>query len=135
MKYSLAKGADGKDVAPLFQQAYPKATFALIAARAYVASRCLDFILAHWTNVIADQIAVSGHSRNGKQSLVFAAMDERVTAVVGSSPGAPIAAPYRFTSSNFYGEGRDEKNSRTLLGGGREKVEVVRTKHVQLSLR
>ena len=57
-------------------------------------------------NVIADQIAVSGHSRNGKQSLIFAAMDERVTAVVGSSPGAPIAAPYRFTTSNFYGEGK-----------------------------
>lgn len=36
---------------------------------------------------------------------VFAAFDTRVTAVVGSSPGAPIAAPYHFTSSNFYGEG------------------------------
>jgi hypothetical protein len=48
---------------------------------------------------------VSGHSRNGKQSLIFAAYDTRVSAVVGSSPGAPIASPYRFTSSNFMGEG------------------------------
>ena len=78
---------------------------ALIAARAYVASRALDFVLKHVPNVIASQIAVSGHSRNGKQSLIFAAIDERVTAVVGSSPGAPIAAPYAFTTSNYYGEG------------------------------
>eukprot|EP00037_Helgoeca_nana_P029676 m.357851 g.357851 ORF g.357851 m.357851 type:complete len:314 (+) comp28027_c0_seq13:203-1144(+) len=97
--------SDAKDVAPLFQKAYPKASFALIAARAYVASRCLDFLLTCWSGVDPTQIAVSGHSRNGKQSLVFAALDTRVTAVVGSSPGSPIAAPYHFTSSNFYGEG------------------------------
>lgn len=52
-----------------------------------------------------DQIAITGHSRNGKQSLLAAAFDTRFAAVVGSGPGAPIASPYRFTSSNFYGEG------------------------------
>lgn len=46
-------------------------------------------------------------SRNGKQSLIFAAFDERVAAVVGSSPGAPISSPYHFSSHNFYGEGPD----------------------------
>ena len=40
------------------------------------------------------QVCVTGHSRNGKQSLIFAAHDERVAAVVGSSPGAPISSPY-----------------------------------------
>eukprot|EP00040_Diaphanoeca_grandis_P027832 m.159300 g.159300 ORF g.159300 m.159300 type:complete len:763 (+) comp31130_c0_seq2:1-2289(+) len=97
--------SDARDVAPLFQKAYSHSSFALIAARAWVGARCLDFVLAHWKGVIPSQIALSGHSRNGKQSLVFAAIDERIGAVVGSSPGAPIAAPYRFTSSNYYGEG------------------------------
>lgn len=40
----------------------------------------------------------------GKQSLTFAALDERVTATVGSSPGVPIASPYHFSSENYYGE-------------------------------
>jgi cephalosporin-C deacetylase-like acetyl esterase len=62
-------------------------------ARAYVGSRALDYVLAHWPHVIPDQIALTGHSRNGKQSLVLAATDERVTATVGSSPGVPIASP------------------------------------------
>ena len=35
---------------------------------------------------------------------IQAAFDQRFTAVVGSSPGAPIASPWRFTTSNFYGE-------------------------------
>ena len=138
-------GSDAKDVAPLFQQAYPQSSFALITARAFVGSRCLDFILAHWPNVNPQQVALTGHSRNvncklssrglhairarrlpchckargvfvltwlwelvlgtqGKQSLVFAALDERVTATVGSSPGVPIASPYHFSSENYYGE-------------------------------
>ena len=115
-------GADVRDVAPEWQVAFPNATMALIMARAHVASRSLDFLLAsasqgaaaaeaarvrnlHLPSLRADQVAVTGHSRNGKQSLVFAAFDDRVTAVVGSSPGAPIASPFRFTTSNFYGEG------------------------------
>ena len=103
-------GADARDVAPAWQAAYPRASFALIAARAYVASRVLDFVLAPNSSAALGYapdlaaVAITGHSRNGKQSLLAAAFDERFTAVVGSSPGAPIASPWRFTSSNFYGE-------------------------------
>lgn len=57
-------GSDAKDVAPLFQQAYPTSTFALITARAFVGSRCLDYILSHWPHVNPKQIALTGHSRN-----------------------------------------------------------------------
>ena len=103
-------GADARDVAPAWQAAYPRATFALIAARAFVAQRALDFVLAPNSSAAlgyapdAKAVAITGHSRNGKQSLIAAAFDERFTAVVGSSPGAPIASPWRFTTSNFYGE-------------------------------
>ena len=98
-------GADqGTDAAPLFQAAYPKATMALILARAFVASRALDYVITlPYAN--KEQVSISGHSRNGKQSLVAAAFDTRITSVVGSSPGAPISSPYRFGSANFYGEG------------------------------
>ena len=39
-------GSDVRDAAPAFQQAYPNASMALIAARAFVASRVLD--LTHY---------------------------------------------------------------------------------------
>jgi hypothetical protein len=89
-------GADqGTDAAPSFQRAFPKATMALILARAFVASRTLDYIIT-LPDVNQEQVAITGHSRNGKQSLIAAAFDPRITAVVGSSPGAPISSPYRF---------------------------------------
>ena len=98
-------GADqGTDAAPLFQAAYPRASMALILARAFVASRTLDYVLT-LPGVNTDMVSITGHSRNGKQSLIAAAFDSRITAVVGSSPGAPISSPYRFSSQNFYGEG------------------------------
>jgi hypothetical protein len=88
-------GADVYDAAPRFQSAYPNASFALIAARAFVGMRALDYGLHHMASRVEPaQVSVSGHSRNGKQSLVLAAFDERVTAVVGSSPGAPVI-PHR----------------------------------------
>eukprot|EP00939_MAST-03C_sp_MAST-3C-sp1_P002329 g2329.t1 len=110
----LYPGGDTRDAAPIFQQAYANATFMLILARAFVASRTIDFLsnetatsAAGLPSLRVDQICISGHSRNGKQSLIAAAFDSRIGAVVGSSPGAPIASPYFFSSHNFYGEGPD----------------------------
>eukprot|EP01060_Flectonema_neradi_P026670 TRINITY_DN3587_c0_g1_i1.p1 TRINITY_DN3587_c0_g1~~TRINITY_DN3587_c0_g1_i1.p1 ORF type:complete len:744 (+),score=98.51 TRINITY_DN3587_c0_g1_i1:34-2232(+) len=97
-------GADIADSAPDFQQAYKNSSMMLIMARAFVLSRVLDYVVG-LPYVNKSQISVSGHSRNGKQSLIAAAFDERITSVVGSSPGAPIASPFHFTSSNYYGEG------------------------------
>jgi len=92
-------GADTRDAAPAFQRAYrAEASMALIVARAFVASTVLDYVLS--PRLAADlgpavpplapgQVAISGHSRNGKQSLLAAAFDARISAVVGSSPGEP----------------------------------------------
>eukprot|EP00750_Incisomonas_marina_P019905 INCI3649.3.p1 GENE.INCI3649.3~~INCI3649.3.p1 ORF type:complete len:554 (+),score=76.73 INCI3649.3:120-1781(+) len=96
-------GADAWDESPAFQAAFSNLTMGLIPARAYLASQVLDYVLT-LPQVNSSQVAVTGHSRNGKQSLIFAAFDTRIQAVVGSSPGAPIATPYRFSTSNFYGE-------------------------------
>ena len=97
--------------APLCLISAVQATMMLIAARAMVASLTLDFALDQHhqaeCNITAGQVCITGHSRNGKQSLIAAAYDERITAVVGSSPGAPISSPYSFSSHNYYGEGPD----------------------------
>ena len=107
--------ADSRDAAPDFQRAYGlnATSMALIHARAFVASRVLDYVLGPTfgdgfptpaPTVNASAVCISGHSRNGKQSVIAAAFDERFTAVVGSSPGAPVSTPWQFGSHNFYGE-------------------------------
>ena len=114
----LYPGADTRDASGAFRAAFPGASFRKILARAFVASRVLDYVLATTTgtNVTAglpphfipavdpSRVCITGHSRNGKQSLIAAAFDERFSAVVGSSPGTPIAAPVRFSSPDFNGE-------------------------------
>ena len=109
---------DTRDAAPDFQRAYGQnsSSMALIHARAFVASRVLDYVLGPTFGIgfpnpkpllNTSSVCISGHSRNGKQSVIAAAFDERFTAVVGSSPGAPVSTPWQFGSANFYGEPPD----------------------------
>src|SRR5204863_3660687 len=55
--------------------------------------------------VKTNQIALTGHSRNGKTSLIGAAFDQRVSAVISSSSGAGGACSYRLFSETQFGEG------------------------------
>lgn len=84
----------------LFQQEYPQATWTEISTKAWIASRALDYLLdpEHEQPVAPGQVAIIGHSRHGKQSLIAAAFDDRITSVVARSPGSPGSCPYRFTS-------------------------------------
>jgi dipeptidyl aminopeptidase/acylaminoacyl peptidase len=43
------------------------------------------------------KIAITGHSRNAKQSLLAAAFDDRITAVISSSGGTGGEFPFRYT--------------------------------------
>ena len=113
-KQVLYPGADTRDASGKFRAAYPASSMRKILARAFVASRALDALLADGGPHVQgglklpaiDQarVAITGHSRNGKQSLIAAAFDERISAVVGSSPGTPVSAPVRFSSPDFNGE-------------------------------
>ncbi len=89
-----------------FQNEYPNATWSEIATKAWIAGRALDYVLDpnSGCNVNSDDIAIIGHSRYGKQSLVAGAIDPRFTAVVARSAGSPGSAPYRFASRATFGE-------------------------------
>ena len=83
----------------------PRPTWGLIARRAYLVSLILDYLTAHRTALIdTGRISMFGHSRNGKQTLIATAYDERIHSAAGSSPGFPIATPARFASNAFAGE-------------------------------
>jgi len=65
------------DAAPAFQAAYCEAcghcgptAWALIGARAWVASRAIDYVVSAAADLRADasRICITGHSRNGKQA-------------------------------------------------------------------
>jgi dienelactone hydrolase len=48
-----------------------------------------------------EKIALTGHSRNGKTSLMAAAFDERIAACIPSSGGTGAEVPWRYTSFNY----------------------------------
>ncbi len=96
-------GADIDDQSDGFEAAYPEADWGRIARRAWLASRVLDYLLP-LAKTDDRHVAITGHSRNGKQSLIAAAYDERFTAVVSSSSCAAGTVPFRFAGEDMYQE-------------------------------
>lgn len=97
-------GADSRDDTGAFMEVWPEYDWTKLTRRAWAASRCVDYLMT-LPNVNKDQIVLTGHSRNGKLSMIGAALDERITAVISSSSGAGGATPYRFFSEAEFGEG------------------------------
>jgi dienelactone hydrolase len=89
-----------------FRKEYPQAKWTEISAKGWLASRCIDYLLSEESTVriAPKQIAIIGFSRYGKQSMIAAAFDPRITCVVARSPGSPGSSPYRLTSRNTYAE-------------------------------
>ncbi|MBN1348125.1 alpha/beta fold hydrolase [candidate division KSB1 bacterium] len=97
-------GADAKDDTEVYADIwYPQYDFTCLMRRAWGAHRAVDYL---YTLPIVDKakIAITGHSRNGKQSLMAAAFDERITAVISSSGGTGAEDPFRYTSDKFDNE-------------------------------
>src|SRR5690606_35018347 len=86
---------DGWDDTQAFQALYPAYDFSALMRRAWGASRVVDYLYSR-PEINKNQIAITGHSRNGKQSLWAAAFDERFSAVILSSSGTGGEAPWRF---------------------------------------
>ena len=96
-------GADIDDQSDKFLAAYPDCDWARLLRRAWTGSRALDYVLT-LPEVDGQRVAITGHSRNGKQALIAAAMDERFTAVISSSSGVGGAVPYRLGSERAFDE-------------------------------
>jgi len=98
--------ADIKDDTDAYQKLYPEYDFSGLMRRAWGASRVVDFLLTR-SEVNKNQIAITGHSRNGKQSLWAAAFDERIAAVVSSSSSTGGDMPWRYCDPQYASETLD----------------------------
>lgn len=72
---------------------------------AYAASRCIDYLYT-LDQVDRSKIAVLGHSRGGKMTLIAAALDGRITAAIAShtGSGSGTVPPWRYMGEKFGAE-------------------------------
>ncbi len=77
-----------------------KYDFTRLMRRAYGASRVVDYLYT-LPFINKQQIGITGHSRNGKQSLWAAAFDERIGAVITSSGGTGGEVPLRYARHKY----------------------------------
>ncbi len=97
-------GADSRDDTKTFIPVWPEYDWTKLARRAWAAGRCIDYLE---TQSFADtsKICLTGHSRNGKLSIIGGCFDPRITAVISSSSGAGGACPARLFAESHFGEG------------------------------
>ena len=100
-------GADSKDDTQAYAALYPEYDFTTLMKRAWGGMRAVDY-LHTLSEVDTSRIAITGHSRNGKQSLLAAAFDDRIKAVISSSGGTAAENSFRFTDDRYDNESLDE---------------------------
>jgi dienelactone hydrolase len=94
-------GSDSHDDADAWAELYyPEYDFSLLMRRAWGAQRAVDYLYT-LDEVNKASIGIAGHSRNGKQSLMAAAFDERITACIPSSAGTGGELSYRHTREEY----------------------------------
>lgn len=94
-------GADDKDDTEEYSKIWAgKYDFSRLMRRAFGASRAVDYLYT-LPFVDTNKIGLTGHSRNGKQSLWATAFDQRITAVIPSSGGAGAEIPWRYCAHKY----------------------------------
>ncbi|MDR0572520.1 MAG: acetylxylan esterase [Tannerella sp.] len=94
-------GADSKDDTEAYSEIWAgQYDFTRLMRRAYGASRAIDYLYT-LPSVDKEKIGITGHSRNGKTSLMAAAFDERIGACVPSSGGTGAEVPWRYTAHKY----------------------------------
>jgi len=94
-------GADSKDDTEDYGRIWAgEYDFTRLMRRAWGSFRAIDYLYTIPT-VDREKIALTGHSRNGKQSLMAAAFDERITAIIPSSGGTGAEVPWRYCSYKY----------------------------------
>ncbi len=91
------------DDSETFLEAYPDYDFSTLARWAWAASRAVDHLVT-LPVVRKEQIAITGHSRNGKQALIAAAFDDRIGALSLSSGNTGEGNLWRYTTDAFANE-------------------------------
>jgi hypothetical protein len=99
-------GGDALDDTENYQKVFSNYDFSTLARRAWGASRVLDYIF-NLEIVDTEKIAITGHSRNGKQAMIAGAFDERFTAIIASTGSIGGGLPFRFTDNKFDSESID----------------------------
>ena len=97
-------GADSRDDTASFLEAWPEHDFSKLCRRGWAAGRCLDY-LETVPEADAKRAVLTGHSRNGKSSLMGSALDERFAAVISSSSGVGGCMPSRLCGAHQFAEG------------------------------
>ena len=97
-------GSDSRDDTDTFVEAWPDYDWSRLMRRGWAASRCLDY-LETVPEANTAQSALTGHSRNGKTSLMGAALDERIAVVISSSSGVGGAVASRYCGEHHFSEG------------------------------
>jgi pimeloyl-ACP methyl ester carboxylesterase len=97
----------GRDDSDRWIELYPDHDFAQLARWAWAGMRAIDYLLT-LPEVDPERIGLAGNSRYGKSSLIAAAFDERISAVVPSRGNCGCAIPWRHTTGMFVNEGLEE---------------------------
>lgn len=95
------------DDSEAFLDIYPDYDFSCLARWAWAGSRAVDYLMT-LPDVDKTRVGITGHSRNGKQALVAAAFDERITAAAPSSGNTGECNPWRYTTDMFVNESIEE---------------------------
>ncbi len=94
-------GADSKDDTEKYSEIWAgQYDFTRLMRRSFGAYRAIDYLYT-LPYIDKDKIGLTGHSRNGKLSLMAAAFDERITACIPSSGGTGAEVPWRYCSQNY----------------------------------
>lgn len=94
-------GGDWKDDTEAYSELWAgEYDFNRLTRRAYGASRAVDYLYT-LPEVDKEKIGITGHSRNGKLSIIAAAFDERITACITCSGGTGAEFPWRYASDNY----------------------------------
>ncbi len=101
--YALDPMYGATDDSDAYIEVYPDYDFSCLARWAWSAMRAVDYLYT-LPQVDKAKIAITGHSRNGKQALAAAAFDDRIGAVSLSSGNTGEGTPWRYTSSTYANE-------------------------------
>jgi hypothetical protein len=100
---AIVAASDGADDTELFAALYPDYDFTCLARRAWGVSRAIDYLT---TLPVVDKarLVFTDHSRGGKMATWAGAFEERLAAVIGSSPVSGGAIPWRYCADRYANE-------------------------------